>query len=68
MTPRGLVDRHVLGALVEPRLLEMRQVGAERFFDVVERDSCRAVPAACPVQRSIRLLMSFSTLAAGIPP
>jgi hypothetical protein len=34
----------------------------------IERDSWRAVPAAWPVQRSMRLLMSFSTLAAGMPP
>ena len=39
-----------------------------KLAPVMERDSCRAVPAAWPVQRSMRLVMSFSTLAAGMPP
>ena len=34
----------------------------------IDRDSCRDVPLAWPTQRSIRLVMSFSTLAAGMPP
>ena len=34
----------------------------------IERDSCRAMPVAWPTQRSIRLVMSFSMLAAGMPP
>ena len=34
----------------------------------IDRDSWRLVPAACPVQRSMRLVMSFSTPLAGMPP
>ena len=34
----------------------------------IDRDSCREMPLAWPVQRSIRLVMSFSMLAAGMPP
>ena len=33
----------------------------------IDRDSCRDVPLAWPTHRSIRLVMSFSMLAAGIP-
>src|SRR5260370_37163065 len=42
MTGRRRVRRHVLGTLVEARRFEMRQIVAEGFFDVVERDSRRA--------------------------
>jgi hypothetical protein len=34
---------------------------------MIERDSCRFVPDACPTHRSIRLEMSLAIPSAGIP-
>ncbi len=41
MTPRGLIDQHVLGRLVHLRRFEMSQIAAEGFLDVKQRDSGR---------------------------
>ncbi len=35
---------------------------------MIDRDSCREVPLAWPVHRSIRLLMSLAMLLADMPP
>ena len=39
MTPRGLVHQHVLGDAIEARRRDVREVAAEGFFDVEQRDS-----------------------------
>jgi hypothetical protein len=35
---------------------------------ITERDSCRRMPLAWPVQRSMRMVMFLAMASAGIPP
>ncbi len=54
MPPRGLIHHHVLGDSVEARRRDMREVAAEGFFDVEQRDSRRVRDRFAQLGRSAR--------------